>query len=169
MLTKLHWLDGAWPGRLAISARPRGGDWLSDEIAGWKRAGLDVVLSLLTPEEEKDLDLRDEGRLVRESGLQFRSFPIPDRQVPDSEARFAQTLETLSATLAAGKNVVVHCRQGFGRSGLVAASLLVNKGMSPGAAVESASAARGVPIPETNEQRDWIDRYAAVFSGAKSY
>jgi hypothetical protein len=29
------------------------------------------------------------------------------------------------------------------------------------------SAARGVEIPETKEQRDWIDRYAAVFAGAK--
>jgi len=29
MLTELHWVDGPWPGRLAVAARPRGGDWLA--------------------------------------------------------------------------------------------------------------------------------------------
>ena len=48
--------------------------------------------------------------------------------------------------------MVVHCRQGIGRSGLVAACLLVRKGISPGAAVEMVSAARGVSVPETTEQ-----------------
>jgi hypothetical protein len=36
--------------------------------------------------------------------------------------------------------------------------------MSPGAAVEMVSVARGVSIPETAEQRDWIDRYATAFA-----
>jgi protein-tyrosine phosphatase len=76
-------------------------------------------------------------------------------------------LEKVTRTLSDGKNVVVHCRQGIGRSGLVAACLLVRKGMSPGAAVEMASAARGVPVPETSEQRDWIDHYAVGFAATK--
>jgi len=69
--------------------------------------------------------------------------------------------------LSKGKNVLVHCRQGIGRSGLVAASLLVKKGISPGAAIESVSAARGMPVPETAEQRDWIDHYAVALTGTK--
>jgi len=51
----IYWLDGPWPGKLGMAARPRGGDWLKDDIAGWKRARIDTVLSLLTPEEEIDL------------------------------------------------------------------------------------------------------------------
>jgi protein-tyrosine phosphatase len=76
-------------------------------------------------------------------------------------------LERIAGDLSTGKNVLVHCRQGIGRSGLVAACLLVKKGMSPGAAVDSVSAARGMPVPETTEQRDWIDHYAAALTGTK--
>jgi len=34
-------------------------------------------------------------------------------------------------------------------------------------AVSRLTAARGVPIPETPEQRQWIDRYAATFANAR--
>jgi len=164
MPTKLYWLDDAWPGRIALSARPRGGDWLPDEVADWRRAGVRAVLSLLESQEEEDLDLRGEGAEVRKQGLSFSSYPIPDRQVPSSEAKLAQVLEKLDHALTSGENVVVHCRQGVGRSGLVAACLLIKRGMSPGAAVEKVSAARGVAIPETEEQREWIDHYATALS-----
>jgi len=164
MRTGLYWLDGPWPGKLALAARPRGGDWLGDEMAGWKRAGIDAVLSLLTPDEEQDLDLGGEATAAKAGGLEFSSFPIPDRQVPKSEAKLAEVLEKVSSTLSAGKNVVIHCRQGIGRSGLVAACLLVKNGMSPGAAVEKISAARGVAVPETEQQREWIDHYASAFT-----
>ena len=167
MRQELYWLDGAWHGKLAMAARPRGGDWLRDDLEGWKRAGVDSVLSLLTPEEEKDLDLREEAGAARTLGLEFVSFPIPDRQIPKSEAKWAQVLERVAGVLSDGKNVVVHCRQGIGRSGLAAACLLVRRGMSPGAAVDLVSAARGVPVPETAEQRDWIDHYAVSLATAK--
>jgi hypothetical protein len=29
----LYWIEGPWTGRLAISARPRGWDWLQDDVA----------------------------------------------------------------------------------------------------------------------------------------
>jgi protein-tyrosine phosphatase len=164
---ELYWLDGPWRGKLAMAARPRGGDWLQDDIANWKRAGIDAVLSLLTPDEEREMDLRDEAGEATTQGMEFDSFPIPDRQIPRSEAKWSEVLEKVTRTLSDGKNVVVHCRQGIGRSGLVAACLLVRKGMSPGAAVEMASSARGVPVPETSEQRDWIDHYAVGLATTK--
>jgi len=163
----LYWLDGPWRGKLAMAARPRGGDWLRDDVASWKRAGIDTVLSLLTPDEERDLDLRDEAGEAKAQGMGFGSFPVPDRQVPRSEAEWAEVLEKVTRALSEGKNVVVHCRQGIGRSGLVAACLLVRRGMSPGAAVELVSAERGVSVPETSEQRDWIDQYAVALASTK--
>jgi protein-tyrosine phosphatase len=164
MPTKLYWLDDALPGRIALSARPRGGDWLTDEITEWKRAGVSTVVSLLEPQEEQDLDLQGEAAEVRHKGLEFVSFPIPDRQVPKSEAALVKVLEKMDDSLSNGKNVVIHCRQGVGRSGLIVACLLVKKGISPGAAVEKITAARGVVVPETEEQREWIDHYAAAFT-----
>jgi len=167
MRKELYWIDGPWPGKLAMAARPRGGDWLKDDVVGWKRARIDAVLSLLTPEEEIDLDLQNEASEAKIQGMEFASFPIPDRQVPRSETKWAEVLDKVTRTLSDGKNVLVHCRQGIGRSGLVAACLLVKNGMSPGAAVESVSAARGLSVPETVEQRDWIDHYAVALSSTK--
>jgi protein-tyrosine phosphatase len=119
---------------------------------------------LLTPDEERDLDLAKEASLAKKQGLEFTSFPIPDRQVPRSDAELGRTLDRMNAALTSGRNILVHCRQGVGRTGLVAACLLVKAGMSPGAAVETVSAARGVAVPETIEQRDWIERYAPAFT-----
>lgn len=167
MSTKLYWAHGPWPGRLAMASRPRGDDWLDDEIAGWKRQGVDTVASLLTAEEEKDLGLSAEARHVRAQGMRFVSLPIPDREVPDSDAKVASTLEKLDADLSSGKNVVVHCRQGIGRTGLIAAGLLIMKGSNPEAAIKSLTAARGTSVPETAAQRRWIDHYATILASTK--
>jgi protein-tyrosine phosphatase len=167
MATDLHWISGPWPGKLALGARPRGGDWLEDEIAHWHHSGVDTVLSLLSPEEEQTLGLDDEADAVRAQDMDFISLSIADRQVPSSETELAAVLERVNAKLSAGKNVLVHCRQGVGRTGLVAACLLVSRGLDPTAAVEKVSAARGVPVPETKEQRQWIDHYAGISTSTK--
>ena len=51
MLAQLYWIDAPTGRRLAILARPRGGDWLEDEVRSWRGQGIDVVVSLLTPAE----------------------------------------------------------------------------------------------------------------------
>jgi len=162
MWKELHWIDGPWLGKLAVAPRPRGGDWLEDDLASWRRAGIGTVLSLLTPEEAQDLDLNREAGAARAQGMTFHSLPISDRGVPSSETEVAAALETIDANLASGKNVVIHCRQGIGRSGMMAACLLVAKGLGPKRAVDVVSSARGIPIPETPEQRKWIDHYSSV-------
>jgi protein-tyrosine phosphatase len=167
MGTPLYWVEGPWQGKLALSPRPRGGDWLSDEIAAWRRSGIDTVLSLLTPDEEEALDLNKEKRETEAHGMEFVSYPIPDRQVPQSPSELAATLEQINSELLQGKNVVVHCRQGVGRSGLMGACLLVMRGLDPRTAVQKLSDARGVAIPDTAEQRRWIDRYASTLTGTK--
>jgi protein-tyrosine phosphatase len=121
MWTKLYWVDGPWPGRLAMASRPRGGEWLEDEITGWRQAGVNTILSLLTPAEETELELTKEAAQAKANGMRFLSFPISDREVPTSESALANALEKVENDLAAGRIVVVHCRQGIGRTGLVAA------------------------------------------------
>ena len=39
------------PGRLSTMARPRGGDWLADEMAALRRRGVDVLVCALTDPE----------------------------------------------------------------------------------------------------------------------
>ena len=157
-------IEGPWRGQLAIVPRPRGEDWLADEVLAWRNEGFDVVVSLLTTEEMTDLGLTDEANLSRSHGLQFYGFQIPDLGVPSSMAVAQEFLETLIGELAAGKRVAVHCRQGIGRSGLVAASLLSLSGIDPETAFERVSAARGLPVPETPEQKRWVTRLAEEFA-----
>jgi hypothetical protein len=51
MKPDINWIPGPWRGRLAIAARPRGGDWLEDELKGWSESGVKVVVSLLETDE----------------------------------------------------------------------------------------------------------------------
>jgi protein-tyrosine phosphatase len=155
------WIDGAGPGKLAIIPRPRGGDWLPDEVRSWTRSGLDIVVSLLTPDEERELGLEGEAAESRAVGLEFKSFPIPDRGVPLSRRDALRFLDTLATQLEQGKALGVHCRQGIGRSALVAASLLALKGVPPVAALERIGVARGRDVPETPEQRRWVEELSS--------
>ena len=167
MSTKLYWIAGPWLGKLAIAARPRGGDWLQDEMRSWQSAGVNIVLSLLTPDEEQELDLTAESGVAERAGLTFLPLPIPDRQVPASPSQVALVLEELDAQLGSGKNAVIHCRQGVGRSGMMAACLLVMRGNDPASAVGELERARGTSVPETVEQRHWIDLYASSLTHIK--
>lgn len=165
--TKLYWVNGPWRGRLALAARPRGGEWLSDEMSAWHQSGVNTVVSLLEPSEERSLQLDRESQEARAQGMTFLSFPIPDREVPKSEPSVRKLIEGLDAELTRGNNAVIHCRQGVGRSGLIAACLLMSKGRSAGAALAELSQTRGVTVPETKEQRDWVERFASTLANLK--
>jgi len=155
-------VPGPWPGHLGIVPRPRGGDWLANEVRSWHDSGLDVVTSLLTPDEEAELDLRDEATYSRAEGLEFYAYPIPDYGVPGSRSEFANVVSRLERALEAGKNVAIHCRQGIGRSSLLIASLLVAAGEKPDEAFHRIEKARGRSVPDTNEQREWVARNAVA-------
>jgi predicted protein tyrosine phosphatase len=158
MNADLFSIPGPWHGRLAIAARPRGGDWLEDEAKAWRRAGVDVVVSLLEKDEAAELELSAEGNAADANGIRFMSFPIPDRGVPTATRDALSLLGGVRAMLEQGRNVAVHCRQGVGRSGLVAAGLLVASGMGTQQAMNTVSTARGQTIPETASQLEWIKR-----------
>jgi protein-tyrosine phosphatase len=160
MRTELYWIEGPWRGRLAIMPRPRGGDWLADEIQSWRQAGIEVIVSLLTLDEQTDLNLLDEEALCRANGIEFISFPIVDRGIPSSPEAFSELITKLAERLANGHNIAVHCRQGIGRAALVAICLLVVSGMEAATAVERVGKARGCSVPETPEQRRWITDFA---------
>jgi protein-tyrosine phosphatase len=152
----LYWIPEAWPGRIAIMPRPRGGDWLEDEMRAWRGAGVDIVVSLLEPEEVQALDLASEERLARANRIEFVSFPIADRGIPQAHDAVSELVLQLAASIRAGKNVAVHCRQGIGRAALVAVAVLIQLGMNVETAIGLVGTARGLPVPETPEQRQWL-------------
>jgi protein-tyrosine phosphatase len=158
MKANLFWIPGPWSGKLAISARPRGGEWLDDEICGWRRTGLDVMVSLLEPNEVTELGLAREGESAASNGIGFRSFPVPDRGVPSSTQDAIALLKDIVKALDNGKTVAVHCRQGVGRSGLIAAGVLMISGLNAKTAIEVVGTARGETVPETAAQHRWLER-----------
>src|SRR5262245_34273209 len=160
MRTELFWIDGTWRGRLAIMPRPRGGDWLPEEILSWRRAGVDMVVTLLTAEERTEFELHEEENLCGQYGMEFLSFPIKDRDVPPSLETFFNLVNKLAEQLENGKTIAVHCRQGIGRAGLVAIALLIQSGLEPSDAMARVGSARGCTVPETPEQRRWISDFA---------
>jgi protein-tyrosine phosphatase len=157
-------IKGPWQGTLAIVARPRGGDWLEDEVRAWRQAGFDVVVSLLTHDETTDLDITREAELCEVSDMQFIAFPIPDRSVPSSRTAALDLAKRLQVALTDGKGVAVHCRQGIGRSAVIAACLLILSGTDVEQALQRVSAARGFTVPETAEQYQWIVEFARALS-----
>ncbi len=162
MKPEVYWIEGPWPGRLAIMPRPRGGEWLEDEIAAWKTMGIDMAVSLLTDEEIRELDLTTEPRLCRSQGIAYLTFPLADRGVPPSHRKTLEFAQSLERVLLGGKNVALHCRAGIGRSAIIAACLLVLSGMDPESALRRIGTARGCCVPDTEEQREWVTRFATT-------
>ncbi len=156
---QLYPIPGPWTGHLSIVPRPRGGDWLDAEVRAWKEAGIDAVVSLLASAEERELGLQAEAEISQSAGVCFFAFPIPDRQTPGSAEKLRHLTAQLSVLLASGQSVAVHCRQGVGRSSLLAAALLVEAGVSPDEAFDRIERARGCPVPDTPEQRRWVERF----------
>jgi protein-tyrosine phosphatase len=118
-------------------------------------------VSLLEPAEDEALQLQQEAQVVESDGLGFVHFPIPDRGVPHFSIAAGAVLRELLRALQDGRQVAIHCRQGIGRSGLVASGALVMAGVPAETALKTVSSARGLTIPETSEQRDWVERLSA--------
>lgn len=155
MLTRIFWIECEGPGRLAILSRPAA-DWMPDEVSAWRLAGVDTVVSLLEPDEVAELGLGTQPQSCRAEGVAFLSFPVSDRGVPESSSEALQLAERLAAEIRGGGTVGVRCRAGIGRSAVVAACVLAGLGVPTDAAFELIEAARGVAVPDTPEQREWV-------------
>lgn len=159
----LYWIDSS----LAISSRPRGEDWLEDEMADLRRQGVNLVVSCLTRPEEREIGLIDEEQAAQRLGLTFIRSPMEDRTTPADVVGFEKIINRLLAERHSGRKVAIHCRQGLGRAPLVAASLLVRSGMKSDAAWSLIAERRQRDIPDTEEQREWVRSFARRGSTAK--
>jgi protein-tyrosine phosphatase len=155
----LYWVRDLAPYRLALMPRPRGGDWLDDEVAGWRRESIDVVVSLLESHEVRELQLQKQAAACEQNGIEFLSFPIVDRGVPASHAGLVPLVTSLHSHLLQGHAVAIHCRAGIGRTGLVAGCLLHLLG-TPGQEIfPLLSRSRGVAMPDTDAQAEWAAQF----------
>jgi protein-tyrosine phosphatase len=161
-----YWIKDS-SNNLAIIPRPRGWDWLPDDLANLKREGIGAVVSALTTEENQELGLVEEAKLCSQSDLLHLSFAIEDRSVPSSAREFQDFLVRVDHALDNGRKVGVHCRAGIGRSSIVVASLLIRHGHSLDRAFSLIQEARGCPVPDTAEQKEWVERFARDAAGLR--
>ncbi len=165
-MAQIYWVEGFAPARIAVAARPRGGDWLHDDMAAMRAAGLDILISALPPEEARQVWLHDEGEAARAAGLEFVHFPVPNLLTPVlGEA--APLLAALAARVKSGASLAAHCYAGQGRSPMLVASILALLGHEPDEIWPRIRLARGIPVPDTDIQRRWVRELALYFADGK--
>jgi ADP-ribosyl-[dinitrogen reductase] hydrolase len=139
-------MTGAWHRDLAADM---------DVIAAWNAA---AVVTLLEERELQDLQITELAEQVRRRHMEWHHWPIEDFAVPSPD--FASTWDANSARirslLETGANVLVHCKGGLGRAGMIAARLLVEDGMPWQQAVKTVRDARKGAI-ETTAQEEWVE------------
>lgn len=156
-MNRIYWLgDFESKGKLGIMARPRGNDWLIDEILAMKRQKVNIVVSLLEDIELEELGLTQEFNLARNHKIDFIEFPIKDVSVPNNPVEFKGLANELYLELKNGENIVIHCRMGIGRSSLLAAAVLLEFGMKKDEVFDQIGKYRGMNVPDTQEQKTWL-------------
>ena len=153
---KIYWIEELPKGHLGMMGRPKGGDWLNEEIHKLKTMGVSTLVSLLVPGEIRELALSNELEYCHEHGIKLINFPIPDRGLPDSKIEFKALVDRLDESLKAAHRVVIHCRMGIGRTAMLCAALLLRQGYDAGHVFGVLAKYRGVSVPDTNAQLEWV-------------
>jgi hypothetical protein len=122
-------------------------------IADWRP---DVVVSLIEEHEPNLLGVPDLFARLSVFGA-WRHHPIPDLGVPEAADAWAALLDELGRRLDGGGRVIVHCRAGLGRTGMLAASLLARSGLAADEALAAVRRARPGTV-ETEAQVEFVRR-----------
>lgn len=126
-----------------------------DVIRAW---GASLVLTILEDHELDALGVRDIGAEIERRGMAWARLGIADAGIPDSGAERTWREELgprIHEELRRGHDVLLHCKGGLGRTGMMAARLLVERGMEPERAISAIREARHGAI-ETAEQESCI-------------
>ncbi len=127
------------PGKHQRATRPDG--WIRDldlDLDAIRAAGADLVVSLVTEGEMRDLKVEALGAGLRRRGVEWLHLPFPDQTAPDAAwlARWdREAAPKLHRALDAGRHVLIHCKGGLERAPTVAALLLIERGDGVGEAL----------------------------------
>ena len=146
-------------GSITMMPKPPGASQLSAYIQYLKNKNIDILVSLLQYKEVISHSLSNEGVECEELAIEFINFPIKDHSTPQFFIPYNQLIEQLVKRIESGKNIAIHCYAGIGRTGLIAASILIKMGMQVDEALIKLSRVRGLRVPETIQQITWLHRH----------
>jgi protein-tyrosine phosphatase len=120
-------------GILAITSLPgRNGDYVGDiaHIREWKPG---LVLSMTTDAEMEVAGAQTLGGDVQTAGSSWAHLQIQNYGAPPNDvlALWPDASAAAVATLKGGGRVLLHCRGGCGRSGMIALRLMIEVGEAP--------------------------------------
>lgn len=103
---------------------------LQSALQQLKGYGAKAVITLMTEDELKGLSLSQIGNTVKSLGMSWFHLPIEDDQTPNFN--FIELWQTagpaIHRLLENQKSIAIHCKGGSGRSGLVAAQIMLERG-----------------------------------------
>ena len=137
-----------------------GGNWrrdLTTDLDAIRDWGAVAVVTLMEAHELARYRVAALGEGVRARGMAWLHLPIVDADIPNAvfEQSWRDAGPRLRAWLGEGRRILLHCRGGLGRTGTIAARLLIELGMEPGAAVTAVRAARAGTL-ETRSQEAYV-------------
>ena len=162
-LLRIDWLPTEFTakGKIGLTIAPGRRDMkrdLNKDLQTIKSTGIEAVVCLLTIEEMKHYGIEDLLNQFAKMGITVKHLPIIDGKVP-TIAETQEIVDWLTSQTKLGRNILVHCAGGLGRSGTVVACYLRAQGHSAVDAINVVRKARSPRAIETNIQNKFIHHF----------
>ena len=113
-----------------------------------------IVISMTPADELAAHGCADLPDWLGMHGIDWAAMPVADFGAPQADAGWPELANRLHALLDSGGRVLVHCRGGCGRSGMILLRLMTERGEEGQAALARLRAARPCAV-ETEGQMAW--------------